>query len=152
MVDAYDKLPRNHGVKIAVIRLTEDGKQGFDIDIPESDYEAEGFRFFDDAMASQHERITTAIRRSFKLPVGRTLLSVLHQERQTAGYFDTSSVIRFELVDVLPAGIALAERFGVKAWQRLPASHIEKYGTSLDVESALINGIPTVTNVRGEGG
>lgn len=118
IVDAYDKLPRNHGVKIARILLTEKGMQESDLDIPDADYEGEGFKFLDEMIANQHERITTVVRSSFGLPPGRTLQWMFTEDKKTSGYFETSSVIRFELVDVTVAGIALAERFGVKAWSK----------------------------------
>ena len=46
-VAAYDKLARNHGRKVATIELTCDPYQELVSDAPDSDYEAEGFGFFE---------------------------------------------------------------------------------------------------------
>jgi hypothetical protein len=47
LVAAYDKLARNHGRKVATIRLTCAPYEELVSTAPDSDYEAEGFGFFE---------------------------------------------------------------------------------------------------------
>jgi len=48
LVSAYNKLARNHGRHVATIRVLQEPYLERMGDIPDSDYEAEGFRFFEE--------------------------------------------------------------------------------------------------------
>ena len=48
MVQAYDKSPRNGGRRVAIILLTADPDWAPMRLIPDADYEAEGFRFYEE--------------------------------------------------------------------------------------------------------
>lgn len=113
IVDAYDHLPRNHGQKIAVVRLTHDGVIEKDARMPDDDYQAEGFEYFDRKM-KQHPMVAAIIRNNFKLPPGMTLLDMFLSDRKHGNA--TSAVIRFEMVELLDAGKALAWRYGEEPW------------------------------------
>lgn len=45
LVIAYDRLPRNGGKQIALLRLTDDARYEPDADAPDADYEGEGFDY-----------------------------------------------------------------------------------------------------------
>ena len=48
LVAGYDLSPRIHGKKVAIIRLTADPYRENTADIPDSDYEAEGFKYLEE--------------------------------------------------------------------------------------------------------
>jgi len=48
LIDAWDKSPRAHGRKVATIRLTEEPRLERTREIPDSDFEAEGFGFMEE--------------------------------------------------------------------------------------------------------
>lgn len=48
IIQAYDKLPRNHGSQFGVLEITEDAYQQHTGDMSTDEYEAEGFAFFEE--------------------------------------------------------------------------------------------------------
>ena len=94
LVQAYDKLPRNGGKPIALLRIVSVTKER-DADTPDIDWEAEGFAWFDEQERARAARgkASTAIARRVSWPG-------FVRWRQNAG--DAMSwVVRFELVEIL---------------------------------------------------
>lgn len=87
LVDAWDKSPRFKGKKVAVIRLTQEPVLEWIADMPDEDFEAEGFKFFQE----NPELIPTA----FNLKPTETMWDRFKFWREAG---QTLWVIRFEIV------------------------------------------------------
>ena len=48
LIQAYDKLPRNHGSQFGVLEVTQDAYLQYTGEMSTDDYEAEGFAFFEE--------------------------------------------------------------------------------------------------------
>lgn len=90
IIDAYDKQPRFGGKRIAVIQLTHDPVYQLDADMPDADFEGEGFAF----MAEHPELIPKA----FQMRPMETMIDRFGLWRESGG---RSWVIRFKLVQVI---------------------------------------------------
>lgn len=90
MVDAYDRQPRFKGKKIAVIQLTHDPVLMANEDMPDSDYEAEGFAYLE---GNRH-----LVPKAFHMMPGETMLDRFNLWRY--GSFGFMWVIRFKLVRI----------------------------------------------------
>lgn len=108
-VQAWDKLPRNGGVRIATIRLTAEPVVESCRLMPEADYEAEGYAFYDERAAAGDEELVAAIRRGLDLRSWESCRSRFEVDRRDGREM---TVVRFELVEVSTAGLALRRRAG----------------------------------------
>ncbi len=89
LVAAWDKLPRNHGRKVATIRLTCKPYKQVVAMAPDSDYEAEGFGFF--------ERHPEELPANAPWPV---VDRAMWQQFRFGDRFKVLWVVRFEVVGV----------------------------------------------------
>ncbi len=91
LVDAYDRQPRFKGKKIALIQLQTDPILMANEDMPDEDYEAEGFGYL-----AEHPEL---IPKSFQIRPGETMLDRFNLWR----YGDTGLmwVLRFKLLEVI---------------------------------------------------
>jgi len=97
-VQAWDKLPRNHGRPIATIELTAEPSLEPYAEMPDDDYEAEGFKFFE-----EHPEFLPA-----DAPWSTMNRQVFDQSRRDARG-RRLWVIRFRLVESLVSPAALKE-------------------------------------------
>lgn len=88
---AYDRRPEYGGKAIAVIELTQDPRREPDSMAPDSDYEAEGFAYYEE----HPEELTPAARKQARVTITRKAFS---DWRSQGGY---SWVIRFRLVRII---------------------------------------------------
>jgi hypothetical protein len=94
-VTAYDRLPRNGGKPIARLRLTADATYEADALAPDSDWEAEGFGYF-----QSHD--------GARLSNGRDVSRLgFNTWRQAGG---SSWVVRFEVLDDLRGPLVAIDR------------------------------------------
>lgn len=89
VVDAYDRQPRFKGKKIAVIRLTHDPYLEHISEMPDADYEYEGFRYLD-----EHPDL---IPKSFKMMPGETMGDRFDMWKMIGEMY---WVIRFEIIRI----------------------------------------------------
>ena len=101
LVDAYDRSPRNHGHKIATIRVVSVTREPFSA-MPDSDYDAEGLRWLYDH--SSPRLGATAILMPTHLwgePINRQ-----HLSRRCFSYWQKKAgamwVLRFVVVSIEP--------------------------------------------------
>jgi hypothetical protein len=87
-VDAYDRSPRNGGRKVAVVSITSVKRESI-ARMPDSDYEAEGFRWL-------HEHYTVPPKSSGFPDFSRATFDAWRESGAVL------YVVRFELVRVLP--------------------------------------------------
>lgn len=92
IVNAFDRLPYVGGQIIAQVRLTADARIEPDSSAPDSDYEAEGFRW-----SLQHWDTLPASARKELTGRGALTRHAFDQWRQMGGL---STVIRFELFSI----------------------------------------------------
>lgn len=87
---AWDKLPRNHGKKVAIIQLIHAPYRERYADMPDEDYEAEGFAFFE-----EHPELLPT-----EAPWLRMNRLVFDRMRELGGD-EPIWVVRFKLLEVL---------------------------------------------------
>lgn len=91
IVTAYDRQPRNGGKPIARLRLTDDARYEPDADAPDSDWQAEGFQWFQNRYGPRLKNGRDVSRHGF------------NTWRQAGG---SSWVVRFEVVEYLAGPLA----------------------------------------------
>ena len=100
IIAAYDRSPRFKGSQIATLRLTHDATYGRLIDVLgggfDAAYEAEGFAWGDEQVASGNQQMRKAIERNLGVEPGETLRDWLRQTAMVREW-----IVRFEMVEVL---------------------------------------------------
>ena len=100
VIAAYDRSPRYGGTQIATLRLTHDATYGRLIDVLggfDAAYEAEGFAYGDEQVASGNQQMRKAIERNLGVEPGETLRDWLRQTAMVREW-----IVRFEVVDEVP--------------------------------------------------
>lgn len=127
VLTAWDRLPKHGGKKIALIELTESAKLLPLAEMPDSDYESEGFAFYDSfiteaniaiiegrELAESVVKVANMVGRSFQLPPGMDMRWNFDMWKR---HGDDMTVIRFKLLSLFPEGERMAERFGLEPWR-----------------------------------
>ena len=97
IIRAYDRSPRYQGKQIATLRLTHDATFGTLVDVLggfDAAYEAEGFAYGDEQVASGNQQMRKAIERNLGVEPGETLRDWLHQTAMVREW-----IVRFEVMD-----------------------------------------------------
>lgn len=107
---AYDRNPRIGGKPVAIIRLTESPYVESTADAPDTDYEAEGFMWFDKPAHHQWRALVMGkIAKEMRLPTDfNNMYGLWHEWRRSDAML---TVVRFEVREVIvPLDRWLVER------------------------------------------